>query len=276
MRPPIHSPTKALLLAAVLVAAGYGDARAENRADDSESRWIARLHNTRAEAHYRNKRYRSAVEEFRLAHQSAALPVFVFNIAQAHRLGGDADQAVASYERFIELAPEHELVAEARDHIASLQGQLEREPLLAPTASPAADEMIEAELATSAALAVSESDVAPGRRAGGYRKLAGVSLAVVGLAGLGVSGGFAFHGSNLNAQAAGTERGTPEATDLRARGDTANLVSYIAGGTGGALLLTGGVLYYLGHRADNNQRRTLAIVPSIGPESAKVTFEVAF
>lgn len=64
--------------------------------------------------------YSEAIAEFETAFSLAPLPIFLFDIAQAYRLKGDARNALQMYTRFIEIVPDDPSADAARAHIAVL------------------------------------------------------------------------------------------------------------------------------------------------------------
>jgi hypothetical protein len=71
------------------------------RADDNRAQELS----AEGMAHFNAGRYRQAIEAFRASHNTRPLPLLLFNIAQAHRLGGDCGEAMVFYRRYLDAAP---------------------------------------------------------------------------------------------------------------------------------------------------------------------------
>ena len=101
---------------------------------------------TRAKTHYKQGKafldsglYDDAIREFQAAYQIAPVPELLFNIAQAARLKGDADRALAMYQKYIDEAPDGPGADEAHTHIATLTKAIREhrtEPPPTPTTKP--------------------------------------------------------------------------------------------------------------------------------------------
>ena len=70
------------------------------------------------------KQYAAAITIWEGAYAISAKPMLLFRIAQAQRLRGDPDAALAFYERFLRADPKSDLKSEASEHIAHLRAQL--------------------------------------------------------------------------------------------------------------------------------------------------------
>lgn len=82
--------------------------------------------------------YDTAVTMFSKAYQLMPHPVLIFNSAQAHRLAGHKDKAVAMYKRYLELSPEGDQAKTARDWIAELDPPPAPLPMVKPVLPVAA------------------------------------------------------------------------------------------------------------------------------------------
>jgi tetratricopeptide (TPR) repeat protein len=70
---------------------------------------------------YKAGDYRRAVEHFLAAYQLSRAPAILFNIAQAYRLDGACDQALAWYRRSLAEEPDAANRAEVEERIAEMQ-----------------------------------------------------------------------------------------------------------------------------------------------------------
>jgi Tetratricopeptide repeat len=84
-------------------------------------------------------RYREALEQFKNAFLAVEDPVFLFNIAQCHRLLGEKEEAARFYRRYLEAAPSNASErARAEKWIAELEaGQSVPTPVAAAAPPPA-------------------------------------------------------------------------------------------------------------------------------------------
>jgi tetratricopeptide (TPR) repeat protein len=197
---------------------------------------------------FRRAEYQSAIEAFRRSFDLSPAPALLFDMAQAHRKLGNCDAALELFRRFARADQAAALRAGVDARIDEMQScSTKRQPpvvaslsasVLAAPAAPVLDRVV--------ATRVPEQH-APGR----WPRLAGMSLAAVGLVALG-AGAFA----GLEAQHASrrvSERfrsggpWTSEDDALVARGQRNQRASwwlYFAGGIafggGGALYLWGG------------------------------------
>jgi tetratricopeptide (TPR) repeat protein len=105
---------------------------------DAEAR---RLYNEGVTA-YKAGRYDEAIARYSAAHDLVPRPFFLFNIAQAYRLGGHKEQALVYYKAFLAASPDAFNAAEVREHIRDLEQELAQpappppERVAAPLAPP--------------------------------------------------------------------------------------------------------------------------------------------
>src|SRR5262245_22813838 len=85
-------------------------------------------------ARYRAEDYSSAAELFQKAYALKASPELIYNIARCHERLLETDEAIAGYERFLELSgTPAKLRARAREAITTLRAeQVREEPPLEP------------------------------------------------------------------------------------------------------------------------------------------------
>lgn len=81
----------------------------------------ARAHFERGQRLFKVSRYREALEEFKESYLVKPDPVFLYNIAQCHRLLGERSEAIMFYRRYLEGAPESRNRAEVEKRIADLE-----------------------------------------------------------------------------------------------------------------------------------------------------------
>jgi tetratricopeptide (TPR) repeat protein len=79
--------------------------------------------------------FNRAVTEYRAAYSAKPDPVFLYNIAQAYRLGGDLQQALFFYKSFLRNVPSAPIRKEIEERIAKIEAQMSQQKALA-TAPP--------------------------------------------------------------------------------------------------------------------------------------------
>ena len=75
------------------------------RADKKRDAEAAREHTQRATVAYNLGHFDEAVEAFEAAYKLVLDPALLFNVAQAHRLGGRPERALATYKAYLRTAP---------------------------------------------------------------------------------------------------------------------------------------------------------------------------
>ena len=81
--------------------------------------------------------YSGAVQAFTAAYVISPKPMLLFNIAQAHRKAGRAQEALTSYQLFLRKAPDTPLRAETEAYIELSRAQLKAQPADPPEPPPA-------------------------------------------------------------------------------------------------------------------------------------------
>jgi len=102
------------LLAALLVALPAAPARADDTA-------AARKHFQKGTTFYDLGKYAEAVKEFEAAYEAKPDPALLYNLAQSHRLAGNADEALHFYRTYLRYVPKTSKRAEIEKQIASLE-----------------------------------------------------------------------------------------------------------------------------------------------------------
>ncbi len=85
-----------------------------------ETAFSAEDHVKNAQQLFKEQRFSDAAEQLKLAYQNQPNPLFLFNAGQAYRKALWPLEAKAMYERFVEAAPAHQLVPEAKGYIQTL------------------------------------------------------------------------------------------------------------------------------------------------------------
>jgi tetratricopeptide (TPR) repeat protein len=235
----------------LLVACAYGWARADGQAERE-----ARAHFESGRHYYETGQYGLAIAEFKAAYVHSPVPALLFNTAQAYRALHDARQARTYYRAYLNAAPDGSERSFAEARVQELD-QTIGQTLGAP--SP--------ERASVETLARPEPLQHPGRG----KRIAGLVTGAAGgamiVAGIYFSVEASDKASELSDLALGPTRSRLE---RESRGDDHVASALYLGG--GAAVVVGGILYYLGVREDSRQRVT--IKPTAG--GLHVAFSGAF
>lgn len=109
-----------LLLIGLVTVTGAASARAQAPRERSAVA-TARAHFEQGQRLYNVSQYREALAEFKKGFLAKDDPVFLFNIAQCHRLLGERAEALTYYRRFLRTAPESPNRAEVERRIRELE-----------------------------------------------------------------------------------------------------------------------------------------------------------
>jgi tetratricopeptide (TPR) repeat protein len=198
------------------------------------------------QAAYDAKDYDKAIAAWDQSYALSKLPALVFNLAQAHRLGGHCSKAVEAYKRFLTLDPSSSERPDAEQFLKEL------EPC------PDAAKPIPQVTKTVPDVRVHVEDHGGGKRkAGLVIGGAGIAMFAVGL----------YFGGQATSKAddvkAACENGcewTPELADLESSGKSAQTIQYVLLAAGGAAIIGGTALYFLG----KSERRIVVEQPKSG------------
>jgi tetratricopeptide (TPR) repeat protein len=239
--------------------------------------------------------YDVAIGFYSRAYQLVPHPALLFNIAQAHRLAGRIEQALALYERYLEDDPGGAKAKTARELIAEIKARKAEEARRAEEARKAAEarkaeetrKAAEARNAADArdaagrgqptdahADALATTDTAPGtadrppanQAAGSGRGLraAGVITGSAGVMALAVGTGFGLRARSLSNELSRFHGSYSKAKEDAGRRDDAIA---LAGWIGGAALVgVGATLYWLGY-SQRKHGEGLTLVPSVSEQS---------
>ncbi len=220
--------------------------------------------------------YDTAIVFYSKAYQLVPHPVLLFNMAQAHRLAGRMDKALALYAKYLEEDPNGSQAQTARDIVAEEARKVDeaRKAEAARKADEArkADDARKAEAARKAdearrAQEIEASRAAEQKRAadaaeareqaeqvpGRNLRLSGMTAGAVGVVALGLGVGFGIHARSLSNEL--SKPGAPYDPAKVNAGNRANTVA-ITGLVGGTVLVAAGAtLYWLGYSQGAHQER---------------------
>lgn len=248
---------RASLCAWISMTVTTGMARADDRqietgpptVDEDSARELAREHLRVGHAHYHAGHYREAAVAYRAGYRAAGLVEFVFNLAQALRLAGDQEAALAEYRRFLDLAPDHPLRGEVTSRIARLEAELAPPPQPEPAhhagvVAPAVHVRVDPPAAE-----VSDPASGSARPGRGLRAL-GLTLGAVGLVAVGAGVWYGVEADRIEGQLAGNDEPWPDdGADLLAQGRRAERRTIALTASGAVGVVSGLIVYSLGWRA---------------------------
>jgi tetratricopeptide (TPR) repeat protein len=110
----------ALALLAGGAALGILDTKPAAAEPDAATRAKASAHFKQGQAFFNRGDFDRALAEYQAAYEISAEPLLVFNMALCHDRAGRPEQALASFKRYLELAPEGTVADEAREDVARL------------------------------------------------------------------------------------------------------------------------------------------------------------
>ncbi|MGN6108053.1 MAG: tetratricopeptide repeat protein [Kofleriaceae bacterium] len=195
-----------------------------------------------------------AIERFKEAYQLRADPASLFNIAQAYRLKGDCVEAQRFYKTYRRNFPAQSNIPRVERFISELEPCVQQRRAAA-AAEPAAPAPTPAPAPVVRAIAPPPPPPARGR---GLR----VAGTIIGISGLAIAAGGLGFGLRARAIQGEIEDSPVWAPSLDDRGRRYDALAQGMLIGGGALLVAGGVLGYLGWR--QGERSQVTVVPQDG------------
>jgi tetratricopeptide (TPR) repeat protein len=240
----------------MIVAALAASAGAQPKQPDAGAQEKARAHYQEARELHERGEYQRAAAAYLQAFAVFPDPELLFNVGQVYRLAGDAQLAAAYYRRYLELDPTGRAAPEARRHLEALDAAV-----AAGSAASTPDTPPAARPTTTAA---ARADAAPGdddeRRR--WMRLGGLAAGGVGVVLLGVGAWYGVEARSISAELSVVDRWTAERLARFDDGERAEARAIGFSIAGGALLVGGGVLYWLGRRS---QPGGIEVGAAIGP-----------
>jgi hypothetical protein len=262
-----------IALAAVLAAAApaYADNALRPEMIPNKARELAE----KGRRHHKAGDYSAAVSAFKEAYVLAPSPGLLFNIAQSYRLAGNCDEAAWMYRRFLDTNP----LGKQRDIATSQLSTVEKcgtGGLRVNVTPPKLDAEIPQPSSAGRSSSSKKASLSMRGSSGGSRGTAtsedrrGTTYKRIGLY-TAIGGGAALVGAALFGLDAADAASTVEATyahggkwndvkDVDARGQRSATIATVMGVTGAAALVTGAVLYGVGHHYE--QARYVAVTPT--------------
>ncbi|HET7500143.1 MAG TPA: hypothetical protein VFK02_04045 [Kofleriaceae bacterium] len=253
----------------------------------------ARKHFQSAEAAKARGEYQTAAVEYLAAYELFEEPAFFYDTAEVYRLAGDEKSALVYYTKYLELAPSGQGAATARVAADQLRRSIAAKEDAARRAAdqearrkadeakrkPDEDGHGKADQPTTTAAATepspddrtAEPPEPPAPRAtvrGRRLRIAGLASGGAGVVAIGIGVVFGLKARSLSNEASSWDTFDRD-RDAQGKADERNL--FVFTGIGAAALVTGGVLYYLGHRAERTSPPdAVSFAPSVGP--SQITF----
>ena len=200
----------------------------------------------------------AAIAKFKEAYQVRSDAASLFNIAQSYRLKGDCANASSFYKTYKRNFPTAPNIAKVDKFLTDLETCTATEPVkpvtepVKPVIEPvkAVTEPIKPVITPPLAVHHTDGDAGHGER------LAGIGVGIGGVVLLGVGALFAHSASN-KAKTVTDTMNQPWDPSLENDGKSASTRAAIFLSIGGAALVTGGVLYFLGHRRSSESGLSL-------------------
>ena len=231
--------------------------------------------------------FQESAEQYQAAYDLVPHPLMLYNLAQVYRLAGEAERSLQLYEDFLKTNPTGEAADFARKYVKILESKVAKANARKEVDDDQAwlpeEEEEEGDVADDDDFVDDDDGTSDdGTSAGGSDSMryGGLGLAAAGLASIAVGVKFGLDARDisncLTNYPSSCEQDYPpgmwndEALLLQEEGKTAEQTMFILTGVGAALIIGGGVLYYLGgaERAPNNDISALRLTPSIDAHSA--------
>ena len=201
----------------------------------------AREHYKQGATHFDLGEYDAAIVEFKKAYELSNAPGLLFNIAQAQRLKKDYEQALQSYKRFVRLSPDAPNRPDAEQWIADLEKKISEAKQQTQT---------QTETQTRTGTQTPTEPPKPSGDGGKTERMAGLivggtggALLIAGIA-YGLAARSASNDITTLAQMGGVFN--PAAKDTYDSGSSDSTKAILFLSLGGAAVVTGGILYYMG------------------------------
>lgn len=251
-------------LAWLVVAALGGAAAAQPSAEPAHDQEQAKAHYLKARAHHQRHEYQRAAAEYLQAFALFPDPELLFNVGQVYRLAGDQALAAAYYRRYLELDPAGRAAPEARRHLESLGATVPAgSAASAWGGTPAGAKPPAAVTTTTTATATAPAPAQPGGTRGRWLRRGGLAAGGAGLVSLAVGLYYGIEARSISAELSLVDRWTADRLDRFDDGERAESLAIGFSVAGGALLVGGGVLYWLGGRSEREPE--VEVTAALGP-----------
>jgi hypothetical protein len=237
---------------------------------------------------YDLREWDAAIAKFKEAYRLRPDAPSLFNIAQSNRLKGDCVEAASFYKTYKRNFPTEKNIDKVDKFITEMETCVKegRSVKTTPTVTPdpkttpvkidtTTVDTAKADTAkvdTAKVETTTKTDTSAGgvtttlpppvdQDPGKTKRVAGLVIGGVGVAGLGASVFFGLRARSAANDAETAMMGDMWNPGIQTRGETAARNAKIAAGIGGALVITGGVLYMLG-RKSSSESSSVSVVPA--------------
>jgi len=272
-------------MAAIALSAVVAGTAAAQPAAGSRARAAARF--KQGQEFFKAGDYDHAIAEYEGAYQLSREPVLIFNLGLCHDRAQRPAQALAAFQRYLELAPSGDVADEAREYVARLTPIVEairaREAAAAAEAAEqarrgeaeraarAADQARRAAERSATERSARERSAAELEGRSRLERWSGIAGGALGVISLAVGAKYGLDARSA-AAAITDHRGPWTDRELArdAEGQSAATRMIVFTSVGGAALLGGGILYLLGRHHDTEASR-LRLELRAGPAGGGVT-----
>lgn len=220
----------------------------------------ARAHFQRAQGHFNDEDFAAAIPELKAAYALEPNPMLLYAWAQAERLAGSCERAVALYKRFLATNPSDEQVRLTEANLLDCEAELPEAP--PPAEEPAGEEPGEEPGEVEPVEPIDDEPKKPW-----YSDPVGGVLVGAGVAGI-IGGGVLMGVARSRAREAPDASVEDDYVTLSAEAQRLNTAGVVVLGIGGALAVGGVIRYALvSRRASAEQANAARVTPLIGATS---------
>ncbi len=230
------------LIALGLLMIGLGAGRANAMQLTPVQKQEMKQHYEKATRAYDVQKYNEAVDEYQKAYEIGGDPAMLYNVAQSYRLGGQLPDALRFYRRYLQRSPNARNRDDVERKISDLEKTVEERRKAAAQVVPVAPAPVPVAPAPPPPLVKNDEG------SGGLR-VAGIVLSSVGAAALitaAITGKLAADkGDKLTSASKNMEVFTSSLANVEKNGKTLDSVAKVTVIAGGALAITGVVLFVM-------------------------------
>jgi tetratricopeptide (TPR) repeat protein len=258
--------------------------------------------------HYNLAEYDDAIESFKAAYKISNAAGLLYNIAQAYRLKGDCQNALTFYKNYLRNQPDAKNADKVAQRIAEMEQCVkDKAPATQTSVTPPDDKNLKPPDDQHKVPPPDDDKIKPhdqqkpppdlhphhdpqhdahvpipprreNDHAGRTLRWVGAGAVITGVAALGTGVAFGMSAADLSKQISnlygmnGTVMWSKQYADVESRGKRDDAIGIGCDIAGAALVVGGGVLWYLGHRAGSHHAE-LAVVPMKGGAAAVAAWE---
>lgn len=268
--------TSALAAALVVTAIHPASAQPSPTPTEDANKAKAKELYEKGNTHYNLGEYDLAVAAFKESYALSQAPGLLFNIAQSYRLKKDYEQASHFYETYLRLKPDASNRPDVEARIAEMKKMLEEQKTMgtkAPIGTVTPDGGTTTTTTTTTTTSAPTTTTTTTPTTGPTDVVdpgAGKQLKLAGIATAGVGGALVITGVVFGMMAKGKESDLEELNnggtwdeDAYRAGRRNNKIAIASLAVGGAAVIAGGVMFYLGYSKEK-KASSVAVVPTKG------------